>query len=377
MIDSGITKGLNELFHTSKRKKIPADLLFSTARDRSLNQDSDLAVEKKLLQILEQFAREGVIKLPAAKGKKWDVKTKLPHHVTLVNTAEDIRKKRNKQERDDILNSTSWEPEKMIPIIHGDCCPMTLDDCKKAQKVNSYLINRPLDQPMIPARERALRIFGDEKALDKVKDQGLFSGSISLKDLDCFYCPEPIPFYPLSPDVQNTRGKALLFVENANTYESCRRANQITQTFAAIVYGKGFKAATKPEKMDGIVEIEAQLESQGLWYFGDLDPAGLAIPRTINKFRKQAKLPLIQPAIPLYRVLMAKGYFVPYRKTSQKKFHDEEWAIQWLGKELALSYLEKVEQFRWPQEGLSQRDLEIIFMEYSGIPMPKVSRDIF
>lgn len=33
-----------------------------------------------------------------------------------------------------------------------------------------------------------------------------------------------------------------------------------------------------------IVEIEVQLESRGMWYFGDLDPAGLAIPRTINKF---------------------------------------------------------------------------------------------
>ncbi len=377
MIDSGITKGLNELFHTSTKKRIPGDLLFSTARDRSLSQDSDLSVEKKLLRILKQFAQEEVIQLPSAKGEKWDTATKLPKYVTLINTAEDIRRKRNKQEKDDILNNTSWEPVKMIPIIHGSSCPTILEACRKAKKVNSYLINRPADQPMIPARERALRIFGDEKALDDVKIQGLFSGNISLEDLDCFYCPEPIPFHPLSLDVQKTRGKALLFVENANTYESCRQANQITQTFAAIVYGKGFKAATKPEKVDGIVEIEVQLESRGMWYFGDLDPAGLAIPRTINKFRKQAKLSLLHPAIPLYRALIDKGYYVPYQKTTQRKYHDKEWAIQWLGKELAISYLEKVEDFRWPQEGLSQRDLENIFMENSGIPTPKVTRDIF
>ena len=372
MIDSNISNGLRELFHTSKKKKIPGDLLFSIARDRSLNQDSDLIVEKNLLQVLKQFVQEGVIKLPSVKGKKWNTATKLPQYVSLINTAEDIRRKRNKQTRDDILNNTSWEPVKMIPIIHGPSCPTTLEDCRKAKKVNSYLINRPSDQLKIPARERALRIFGDEKALDKVKNQGLFSGNISLEDLDCFYCPEPIPFHPLSPDIQKTQGKALLFVENANTYESCRQANQITQTFAAIVYGKGFKVTSKPEKVDGIVEIEEQLDSWGLLYFGDLDPAGLAIPRIINKFRKQAKLALLCPAIPLYRALMSKGYCVPYQKTIQTKYHDKEWAIQWLGKELAISYLEQVAHFRWPQEGLSQRDLETIFMEHSGGRIPIV-----
>ncbi len=106
MIDSGITKGLNELFHTSTGKRIPADLLFSTARDRSLSQDSDLAVEKKLLKILEQFAQGEVIKLPSAKGKKWDTKSNLPHYVTLINTAEDIRRKRNKHSNSNY--ETQW-----------------------------------------------------------------------------------------------------------------------------------------------------------------------------------------------------------------------------------------------------------------------------
>ena len=368
MIESNTRNALKTIFDTSKTKRISGDLLFQSAKTESLRGDSDLAIEKKLLQILKQFAAEGIITLPSEKGKKWDFKTQLPMHVTLVKTAKEEQKRKDKQEKEDILNNTSWEPGKMIPIIHSQACPNTLIDCRKAKAVNDYLLKRPARQPIIPARERALRIFGDEKALDGVHKKGLFSGKISLKDLDCFYCPEPIPYHPLSPNVQKTRGKALLFVENANTYESCRQANQITQTFAAIIYGKGFKAATKPEKVDGIVEIEVQLESRGMWYFGDLDPAGLAIPRIINKFRKQAKLSLLYPAIPLYRALMAKGYCVPYQKTIQQKYHDKEWVIQWLGKELAISYLEKVGQFRWPQEGLSQRDLEIIFMEHSGTP---------
>jgi len=363
MIESNIRNALKIIFDTSKTKRIPEYLLFQSAKKESLRDDSDLTIEKKLLQILKQFAAEGIIKLPSEKGKKWNFKTQLPMEITLVKTAEEEKKRKDKQQKEAIINNTSWEPGKMIPIIHSRACPNKLIDCRKAKAVNDYLLKRSANQPMIPARERALRIFRDEKALDNVHKTGLFSGSISLEDLDCFYCPEPIPFHPLSLDVKKTKGKPLLLVENANTYQSCRLANENTQTFAALVYGKGARATCKTQVVEGIPDIEKQLQSCGIWYFGDLDPTGLAIPGTINEFRKQANLTLLQAAIPLYRALIVKGYSVPYQKTSQPKFHDKDWAIQWLGEDLAELYLERVECVRWPQEGLSQQDLELVFMK--------------
>jgi len=53
----------------------------------------------------------------------------------------------------------------------------------------------------------------------------------------------------------------------------------------------------------------------------------------------------------------------------QFKVHDKEWAVQWLGEALAGGYLEKVEHVRWPQEGVSRRDMELVFMQVPG-PAP-------
>ncbi len=362
MINAKIRKALDGIFSGSKRKKIGMDLLFKAAKANALNQDSDMAVEKKLLHILKQLAAEERIKLPSEKGKGWDYKTKLPLYVTLINLEREAVKNANREEIEEILTRTSWEPKTMIPIVHSRSCLKTVEDYRKAVAVNAYLIKKPADQPMVPVRERALRIFGDEKALDSCAKKGLFAGRISLEQLDCFYCPEPLPYHPLSMDVGETKGKPLLVVENSTTYRSCWRANEKSHTFAAVIYGKGFKQTNTVQAVDGLLEIEGQLSSRGIWYFGDLDPAGLDIPKKINVSREQADLSLLKSAIPLYRELIRKGRAVPYHK-SQQRYHNKEWALQWLGKELALAYLDQADRVRWPQEGLGERDLIPIFSE--------------
>ncbi len=366
MINTKIRKALEEIFSRSKRKKIDKDLLFDAARENALNQDSDMAVQKILLKILEQLAEEGEIKLPSKKGKGWDRNTGLPHYVTLINWEKDAKQKADRQEIEGILNTTSWEPETMWPIVKNRSGLKTVADYRKVAAVNAYLKNRPTNPPMVPARERALQIFKDEKALDKCAKKGLFAGRIGLKDLNCFYCPEPLPYHPLSMDVGETMGKPLLVVENSTTYRSCWQANKSTKTFAAVIYGKGFKQTNTVQAVEGLLEIEDQLGSQGIWYFGDLDPAGLDIPKKINASREQANLSPLKSAIPLYRELIRKGQAVPYQK-SQQRYHNRKWALQWLGTELAQPYLDRVACVRWPQEALQELDLVAIFSELTPL----------
>ncbi|MBI9087894.1 MAG: hypothetical protein JEZ12_01600 [Desulfobacterium sp.] len=362
MITVKIRKALEAMFSGSKNKKIDKGLLFDTAREHALNQDSDMAVQKILLKILEQLDEEGEIKLPSKKGKGWDRNTGLPHYVTLIHGAKAAQKKANREEIQGIRNTTSWEPETMWPIVENRSGLKTVADYRKAAAVNEYLKNRPTDPSRVPARERALRIFKDEKALDKCAKKGLFAGRISLEDLDCFYCPEPLPYHPLSMDVGETMGKPLLVVENSTTYRSCWQANKSTKTFAGVIYGKGFKQTNPVQAVEGLLEIEDQLGAQGIWYFGDLDPAGLDIPKKINVSREQANLSLLKPAIPLYRELIRKGQAVPYQK-SQQRYHNREWALQWLGAALAQPYLDQVACVRWPQEGLGEVALVPIFRD--------------
>lgn len=362
MINEMIRKALDESFSGSKGKKIRIAPILKALNAQALKLNYGMGVDKELLKILEELEKVGRIEFPSKNGEKWDFFTKLPEFVKRIDAEKDAEKKANREESQEIRNNTSWEPKIMIPIIHSPPGLKTVENYRKAAAVNAYLIKRPIDQLIIPARERALQIFKDEKALDKCAKEGLFSGRISLEDLDCFYCPEPLPYHPLSMDVVETMGKPLLVVENSTTYRSCWQANKSTKTFAAVIYGKGFKQTNPTQAVEGLPEIEGQLGSQGIWYFGDLDPAGLYIPKKINASREQANLSLLKSAIPLYRELIRKGQAVPYQK-SQQRYHNREWAIQWLGTELARPYLDQVACVRWPQEGLGELDMVSIFRD--------------
>lgn len=102
----------------------------------------------------------------------------------------------------------------------------TLAELLQAVQVNQYLLKRQHGASPIPHRERALAVFGDEKALDRYIRKGLFGGRVTLEDLDCFYCPEPLPFSSFTSDKRQTEGTPILVVENSNTYWSCCRANE-------------------------------------------------------------------------------------------------------------------------------------------------------
>jgi hypothetical protein len=232
----------------------------------------------------------------------------------------------------------------------------TLKELECAAAVNRYLVQRSGEIEMIPHRERALEIFGDEKALDHCIHAGLFKGRILLSDLDCFYCPEPLPFHRFSLDIGHTRGKPLLVVENANTYWSCCRANEKKQQFSAVVYGQGFNVCAAQRASDGLMEIKTQVGAQGLHYFGDLDPTGLAIARRIDGYRREKGLSPLLPEIRLYRALLRQNRATPY-DGSQVRDHDPEWTRQWLGEEIAETYLKHADRLRWPQEGLTARGI--------------------
>lgn len=337
-----------------KGKRVPLAVIVGKVRQQTSALVGDFEVQKRLLAILKELEDEKHLRLPKS-NSCWDQQSGLPHYVTAIRKKEEEARLKRKGEISSLQNETAWEPKRMAAFAHKLKRPAEL---KRAAKVNAYLFDRPADVVSIPHRERALRIFGDEKALDKNTRTGLFNGRITLADLDCFYCPEPLPFHALSMDSAEVFGKPLLVVENANTYWSCCQANAVVKRYAAVIYGQGFKvmanAATSAN--DGLLDIENQLNSKGIAYFGDLDPTGIAIPTRINDCREESSLPLLYAEHILYRVLLELDRRVNYEK-SQLHDHDPQRARQWLGDELAESYLAQVHQKRWPQEGVSVVDI--------------------
>ncbi len=185
---------------------------------------------------------------------------------------------------------------------------------------------------------------------------------LSLADLDCFYCTEPLPFRPFSLNIEETRGLPLLVVENNCTYWSCCRANESLKCYAAVVYGKGFEACASDQVTaveragDGLRGIEGQVGASGVRYSGDLDPTGLAIPRRINRHRENAGAPPMTAEVRLYRALLEMDRTTPCLP-SQAKDHDPDWTREWLGEELAEMYLSSWGDERWPQEGVTEKGI--------------------
>jgi len=313
---------------------------------------SDFEIQARLLETLKKLDEEGRLRLPKARHL-WNTRTGLPQYVTAVRAEEEEKKSAQRQKLADLRNTTAWEPTRMVQFAHELRSEAELE---RARRINQYLLQRPPKPVRIPHRERALMVFGDEKALDGHVRTGLFGGRITLDDLDCFYCPEPLPFRSFSLDIKDTAGKSVLVVENSATYWSCCRANDTLRHYAAVVYGQGFAACAAERASDGLREIEHQISAAGIRYFGDLDPTGIAIPCRINRYRLEKQMPPLRAERSLYRILLEKNLSVPYAR-SQKKDHNPAQARSWLGQDLATRYLKNAHTLRWPQEGLTTADI--------------------
>ncbi|MGY0500673.1 hypothetical protein ACWZHB_19480 [Nocardia sp. FBN12] len=127
--------------------------------------------------------------------------------------------------------------------------------------------------PLVPLRYRSAEIFGKEKRLDDLARTTLFdSGRLTLDLLACVRYPPPLP----AAIVGN--GPDVLIVENSDTYWVFHELlRDITgHPIGAIAWGSG---RTFPAQVDALgVDVAGRGPVSGIaWYWGDFDPAGIAI----------------------------------------------------------------------------------------------------
>jgi hypothetical protein len=116
----------------------------------------------------------------------------------------------------------------------------------------------------------------------------------------CFIVPEPLPWAP-GP---NPAGP-ILIIENAATWHSYCRWNAERKHFSAVVYGCGNRF------LDGIRSLSDIFAALGgprrVFYFGDLDPQGLFIPKVASARAQAGGLPAVEPHLWSYRQLLTIG----------------------------------------------------------------------
>ncbi|MEU4396761.1 hypothetical protein [Kribbella sp. NPDC023855] len=221
------------------------------------------------------------------------------------------------------------------------------DEFAVLETVAAFLRDGGSGRPSVPARERSLELFGDEKRLDSLSLTRLFtSGALTLDLLRCHAVPIPfvsqwVPGYP------DSRGAALLIAENHHTYASLL---EVTREHAAqggfarhVGYGTGSQFPSAVLTVPLLVPT-----AERIVYFGDVDLKGLQIPAAANLSAVGAGLPPVLPAVPLYELLFAAQK--THRATPVAA--DAIAAAEWLGPLADQARQALIDGYRYPQEAV-------------------------
>ncbi len=297
-----------------------------------------------LASVIQRAAAEGTIRLPQG-SKAWDRAGAeiLPAFIVLTTP---------RPARSTItLSSYAWHP--LLTFAHDERHRRRLETLKL---INDWLKTDPDLTVTVPIKERSLEIFGDEKRLDQLRAGtiGLFNGRLTLADFGCRICPIPLP-YEAGPG--SALGQPILILENNDTWSSFCVWNRVASQFSAVAYAGGgnAKGLSYDEKfIDDLLDAYA---ATALFYFGDLDPAGLRIASGAARRRALRGSVPLAPCIPLYRWLLEHGRRTPLISRERVVMED----LIWLPEEMhsAVSQVFASQQ-RIPQESLGTRTLSSV-----------------
>ncbi|MEV6829271.1 Wadjet anti-phage system protein JetD domain-containing protein [Amycolatopsis sp. NPDC051102] len=150
------------------------------------------------------------------------------------------------------------------------------------------------DLPVIPHRERSVKIFGNEKVTDKLMGTALFGdGRLSL---DLLRARRVAPGF-IMESVGD--GPILLMVENSDTFDSLVSALRREPGNVGLVgWGAGGAFEQSVLSISRLTPTVREVR-----YFGDLDAKGLQIPANAAAVAAREHLPAVKPAIGLYAAM--------------------------------------------------------------------------
>lgn len=191
---------------------------------------------------------------------------------------------------------TPWHPE----LEWAAELALTATQHRDLLRINAWLEEgRP--RVTVPPRERSLELFGAgrEDALHDVAHTELFGdGRLSWELLGCAPVPPPLVCSRVGP------GTTLLVISGHETVASMRRAlvDAPPTRIGLVAHGAGSyfaSAVTFVRTVDRAVDR--------ILYFGDLDADDLATPYRAAHNALVEGLPLVEPAAPLYDLLLRLG----------------------------------------------------------------------
>lgn len=179
-------------------------------------------------------------------------------------------------------------------------------------RVNRWLRDGGEERPVVPAEERSIELFDDEKAIAKRIGGGITLWRPGRLDSVLLrYENVPIPF----PYRQVGNGPRLLMVENTAAFRSCTRllTTEEGHPYFAVAFGQG---AWAPKTVPAALALPRPIAAIDYW--GDLDVKGLAITRDVILAARGSGL-VGSAHARLWRLLLAQA---PSASSSQPRPYD-------------------------------------------------------
>jgi hypothetical protein len=259
--------------------------LWTTAAPRLIG---DAAQAAALAAALRELATRGLLELPTT---AWDTATSppLPRSVWIPAARRTLRAKE--------WIRFPWRHE-----LGWIASLPTLSDSRLRELIalNDWLVHTDGGKTgVVPVRYRSAEIFGDEKCLDGMVRTKLFGPDrLSLDLLACVRIPAPLPSITIGP------GPDVLVVENSDTYWVAADVlrSRHDHRIGAIAWGCGNAFPSQVAALG--VDVGGRGPVTGVvWYWGDLDPAGLMIATDAAAAAAAARLPEIRPASALWAAM--------------------------------------------------------------------------
>lgn len=208
-------------------------------------------------------------------------------------------------------------------------------DCERENK-------DPLPDGILGQRERALRIFADEKAMDNMPEHGWSKVKLTRDDLKCQHKPPAITLVSCE-DAK----KPPIILENTETFYQIVELNKKTKSWSAVVLGDGAKVIGQYKQ---IVQLAQRGNFDKVLYFGDLDAKGLEIANSLRKKLLSSDITLVL-AEELYRIIIESCLNTDAKKANLAGDFETDWIPEFIL--LNLVYLTKINR-RIPQEAFIQ-----------------------
>jgi hypothetical protein len=315
-----------------------ADLLHHASRfDPGLV--GDPASRFRFRAAIDELRDAGVISFPALGSRtSWDSRVQPPLPVWVLRIEPSVEPRT-------VVLPRVW-PSALEPAAQ---IATRADEQELLMRIAAWLRENP-DPERVPAEERSVELFDDEKALDGCLKTRLFtSGALSLALLACDTVP--VPF--VSQHLDGTGPTQLLVLENLATYWSVlsvlKDRSRDARPDLHIGWGHG---AAFVQSVGSVAELEPA--PRRVTYFGDLDLAGLGIAAGATSTAAAAGLPQPRPAESCYRYLLdGPGHWRRPDETGRQRCPDYAEVSRWLPESLRAATVELLQAgLRIPQERL-------------------------